>query len=205
MKNKSSRPRGRPRTFDRDEVLDHAITTFLAKGYRGASLDDLTKSMGINRPSLYATFGNKQRLFMEAIDRYAETFGSEPMKALYGEEDIENAIAAFFETKIRYFTLRGKPRGCLISNIATEAAENDGQVRDKLTGMFAENEKIIADRLRVAQDLGQLPKYSDPLAFARMIVSIALSIATRARVGDSREELSRTVGDFMAVLFPKPT
>ena len=205
MKNKSSRPRGRPRTFDRDEVLDHAITTFLAKGYRGASLDDLTKSMGINRPSLYATFGNKQRLFMEAIDRYAETLGSEPMKALYGEQDIENAIAVFFETKIRYFTLRGKPRGCLISNIATEAAENDGQVRDKLTGMFAENERLIADRLRIAQDQGQLSKNSDPHALARMIVSIALSIATRARVGDSRKELSRTVGDFMAVLFPKPT
>lgn len=205
MKNKPSRPRGRPRTFDRDEVLDHAITTFLAKGYRGASLDDLTKSMGINRPSLYATFGNKQRLFMEAIDRYAETLGSEPMKALYREQDIENAIAVFFETKIRYFTLRGKPRGCLISNIATEAAENDGQVRDKLTGMFAENERLIADRLRIAQDQGQLSKNSDPHALARMIVSIALSIATRARVGDSRKELSRTVGDFMAVLFPKPT
>ena len=115
------------------------------------------------------------------------------------------AIAAFFETKIRLFTLRGKPRGCLISNIATEAAENDGQVRDKLTGMFAENERIIADRLRVAQDQGQLSKNSDPHALARMIVSIALSIATRARVGDSREELSRTVGDFMAVLFPTPT
>ena len=205
MKNKPSRPRGRPRTFDRDEVLDHAITTFLAKGYRGASLDDLTKNMGINRPSLYATFGNKQRLFMEAIDRYAETLGSEPMKALYREQDIENAIAVFFETKIRYFTLRGKPRGCLISNIATEAAENDGQVRDKLTGMFAENERLIADRLRIAQDQGQLSKNSDPHALARMIVSIALSIATRARVGDSRKELSRTVGDFMAVLFPKPT
>ena len=95
-KNNPVRPRGRPRKFDRDKVLDRAVTTFWTKGYSGASLDDLTESMGINRPSLYATFTSKHDLFMEVIDRYAETFGGRPVKALYCERDIKKAVAAFF-------------------------------------------------------------------------------------------------------------
>lgn len=204
MKNKSSRPRGRPRTFDRDKVLDHAITTFWANGYNGASLDDLTKSMGINRPSLYATFGSKHGLFMEVIDRYAETLGCKPIKALYGEQEIKNAVAAFFETKIRCVTLRDKPSGCLIGSVATEVAEKDEQVREKLSEILAETERVIADRFLVAQDQGQLSQESDPLAFSRMIVSITHSFAARARVGAGREVLSRLARDFMAVLFPTP-
>src|SRR3954463_942914 len=64
--------RGRPRSFDTDRALDRALTVFWRKGYAGASLPDLTRAMGINRPSLYAAFGNKEALFRKAIDRYAE-------------------------------------------------------------------------------------------------------------------------------------
>ena len=78
-KKKSSRPPGRPQEFDRDKILDRAVTTFWAKGYKDASLDDLTESMGINRPSLYATFGSKHDLFMEVIDRYSVTLGCRPL------------------------------------------------------------------------------------------------------------------------------
>ncbi len=63
---------GRPRVFDVDEALDRALRVFWRKGYEGASLSDLTKAMRINRPSLYAAFGNKEALFRRALDRYAE-------------------------------------------------------------------------------------------------------------------------------------
>src|SRR5436189_2868910 len=65
-------PRGRPREFDVDEALDRALEVFWRKGYEGASLPDLTRAMGINRPSLYAAFGSKEGLFRRALDRYAE-------------------------------------------------------------------------------------------------------------------------------------
>src|SRR5215216_7558256 len=65
-------PRGRPRDFDVDEALDRALRVFWRKGYEGASLPELTRAMGINRPSLYAAFGNKEALFRKALDRYAE-------------------------------------------------------------------------------------------------------------------------------------
>lgn len=205
MKYKSSRPRGRPRAFDRDEVLDRAVTTFWAKGYGGASLDDLTENMGINRPSLYATFGSKHDLFMEAIDRYAVTLGCQPVNALYSEPDIENAVEAYFEASIRCVTSKDGPKGCLIASVATEEAEEDEKVRTKLSGMFTESDRTIADRFLVAQDKGQLSEELDPLALARMIVSITHSFAVRARVGTSREVLTRLAKQFVAVMFPTPT
>ncbi len=204
MKTKLARPLGRPRTFDRDEVLDRAVTTFWAKGYSGASLDDLTASMGINRPSLYAAFGSKHDLYMAVIDRYAVTLGCQPVAAFHGEPDIEKAVAAFFVTSIRCVTSKDRPRGCLIATVAAEDAGEDERVRHKLSGMFGEIDRVIADRFRLARENGQLSQESDPRALARMIVSLTHSFATRARVGASRRELSRLAKDFMAVLFPTP-
>ena len=204
MKKKSSRPPGRPREFDRDHVLDRAVTTFWAKGYNGASLNDLTESMGINRPSLYAAFGSKHGLFMEVIDRYTATLGCQPVKTFDGGLDIQQAVAAFFEATIRAATLRGKPRGCLIVSVAVQYAEKDQQIGKKLSGMFAEMDRLIADHFLAAQDKGQLSQEADPQALARMVISVTHSIAARARVGASRRELSRLAKDFMGVLFPAP-
>jgi len=204
MESKSSRSPGRPRTFDRDNVLDRAVTTFWTNGFNGSSLDDLTETMGIGRPSLYATFGSKHGLFMEVIDRYAATFGCQPVNALQGEPDINKAVSAFFEASIRCVTSRDGPKGCLIASVATVEAEQDEQVRDKLIGMLAETDRVVADRFIAAQDQGQISRKSDPRALARMVISITHSFATRARFGASRKELSRLAKDFMALLFPKP-
>src|SRR4051794_41577350 len=69
---KTPSPLGRPRGFDADEALDKAMKVFWAKGYEGASLPDLEKAMGINRPSMYAAFGNKHELFRKAMKRYGQ-------------------------------------------------------------------------------------------------------------------------------------
>src|ERR1700726_3896377 len=75
-------PRGRPREFDADKALEAALKVFCRKGFEGASLPDLTRAMGINRPSLYAAFGNKEGLFRKALDRYVEGPASYVSKAL---------------------------------------------------------------------------------------------------------------------------
>ncbi len=202
MNKNSSRHRGRPRTFDRDAALDRAVTTFWAKGYSGASVDDLTEAMGISRPSLYATYGNKHDLFLEVIDRYAGTLGCQPAVALYSEAEITDGVAAFFETAIRCVTSKDGPKGCLIASVAAEEAEEDAQVRRKLSAMFSETDSVITDRFIDAREHGQLSQNADPRALASMIISVTHSFAARARIGASPEDLSSMAKDFMAVLFP---
>jgi AcrR family transcriptional regulator len=202
---RQKRPRGRPRTFDREAVLDSAVIVFWEKGYDGASIDDLTTAMGIQRPSLYSTFGNKRRLFIAAIDRYAATHGSRAFGAFRLEPDPRHAVAKFFETSIECATDEGKPRGCMINTVATEAAENDTELRDKLSHMFAKTDAAIAKRLQASQKRSHgVSAGQSPEALARMVHSVTHSIMTRARAGASREELSTIADSFLDVFFPDP-
>lgn len=197
------RPRGRPRSFDRDESLDAAVLVFWKNGYDGSSIEDLTQAMGINRPSLYATFGNKRDLFVQAIDRYAATHGNRAFSAFRLEPDNRKAVERFFEASIDCALADGTPRGCLINTVATEAAENDAELRDKLADMFARTDAAIARRLSANHD-AEMSIIHDPEALARMAHSVTHSIMTRARAGANRDELTQIADSFMAVLFPRP-
>src|SRR5438477_6548076 len=103
---------GRPRSFDTDEALDRALRVFWRKGYEGTSLLDLTKAMGINPPSLYAAFGNKEDLFRKVVDRYVERhagFWEVASAAPTARAMIEHLLHA----SVDFVTDESNPRGCL--------------------------------------------------------------------------------------------
>src|SRR5947209_16697338 len=105
-------PAGRPRSFDLDKALDAALQVFWRKGYEGASLSDLTQAMGINRPSLYAAFGDKEMLFRKALDRYASgpaAYVSEALK----EPTARAAIERLLREAADSLTNPHNPPGCL--------------------------------------------------------------------------------------------
>src|SRR5262245_55016065 len=104
---------GRPRAFDMDRALDRALKVFWRKGYEGATLPDLTKAMGINRPSLYAAFGNKEELFRKAIDRYVEGPACHTRLALE-EPTARGAVERLWRATIDLVTDARNPRGCFI-------------------------------------------------------------------------------------------
>src|SRR5579863_2273019 len=104
---------GRPRAFDIDKALDRAMKVFWRKGYEGASLPDLTKAMGINRPSLYAAFGNKEALFRKAIDRYTQGPASHVREAL-NEPTARRVVERLFRGTINLITGSRNPRGCVL-------------------------------------------------------------------------------------------
>src|SRR5215469_12846659 len=114
---KISRPRGRPRSFDVEKALDRALEVFWRKGYEGATLSDLTGAMGINRPSLYAAFGNKEALFRKALDRYIEGPAQYVAAALERRTAREVALA-LLEGLIQLLTDPHYPGGCLIVQCA---------------------------------------------------------------------------------------
>src|SRR5271168_2190108 len=115
-------PSGRTRQFDVDEALDRALEVFWARGYEGATLPELTKTMGINRPSLYAAFGNKEQLFRKALDRYQTGPMSFLTEALR-EPTARSATEAIFSGFIDMRRNREKTRGCLIVSGALASGE----------------------------------------------------------------------------------
>src|SRR2546426_4232070 len=105
--------RGRPRSFDADKALEKALRIFWKKGYEGATLPDLTRAMGINRPSLYAAFGNKEALFRKAIDRYIEGPACHLGEALE-EPTARKVVERFVRGSIDLVTDPRNPRGCFL-------------------------------------------------------------------------------------------
>lgn len=140
MKQDSKNQGGRPRAFDRDTVLDAAVRVFWEKSYEGTSLDDLTAAMGINRSSIYATFGKKHDLFLVAIDRYAAVQGMAQSTPLRDEPSIREAVGGYCRQIVKTVSSGDSPRGCLIGSVATEVAERDPVVREKIAGNLFHSE-----------------------------------------------------------------
>ncbi len=140
-------PAGRPRSFDPDKALDAAVCTFWKYGYDGASLDALTAAMGINRPSLYAAFGDKAALFESALRRYQTTAWKGMRAALDEAPDAGAAIDGYFAAARRHVAGRGTPRGCLVASVLGEVSEADPRWRKLAAELLADGQRHIADSL----------------------------------------------------------
>jgi len=201
MEKKSERTRGRPPAFNREAALDSAVQVFWKMGYEGASIGKLTNAMSINPPSLYAAFGNKQGLFLEAIDRYVETVTSTQIAPLLEETTLRNAISGYLHQVVRCAATDHWPTGCLVVCVATEASERDEIVRQKVTKLAGDAEVFIAKRAAAPTNGSSEPRIDDPKKFARLAVAAGQSLATRARGGASAAELHELADDFVSRLF----
>src|ERR1700737_346239 len=135
---------GRPREFDVDQALDRALRVFWRKGYEGTTLPDLTKAMGINRPSLYAAFGSKEGLFRKALDRYAEGPACYVREAL-NEPTARAAAERLLGGAIDLFTDRRNPRGCLMVQGALACGKAAECVRKELVSRRLADEAAIRE------------------------------------------------------------
>lgn len=184
---KSSKSPGRPRAFDPDEALDKAMRLFWAKGYEGTSLSDLTEALGINRPSLYAAFGNKEELFRKACERYAACASSMSVCSLEGRP-VQEAVAAFL-----YGTAEGAPNeehpGCMLVTAALATSEESESVRQEMCQARNQVQNAWQERFERAVRAGELPEGSDPATLARYLMTVSNGMSVQARSGATREEL----------------
>src|SRR5258708_12946004 len=125
--------RGRPRAFDPDAALERAMHVFWAKGYEGASLSDLTQAMRINRPSLYAAFGNKEQLFRKVLDRYVNGPLAYFGKALAAPK-ARGVIEQIFVGAARMAGDPRLPSGCLMVQGALAVGSAAGSLRKEPPG-----------------------------------------------------------------------
>jgi AcrR family transcriptional regulator len=181
---------GRPRAFDTGEALNRALDVFWRKGYEGATLCDLTSAMGINPPSLYAAFGNKEELFRKALDRYGEMRAGFVREAL-ARPTAKEAMAALLNGTADFLTDENNPPGCLLVQGIAGAGEHAQCIRDELCARRAKSQQAVRERLKRAKDEGDLPKDADPAGLARFIATITQGMAVQAAGGANRAELRR--------------
>jgi AcrR family transcriptional regulator len=193
MKSSKTTPRlGRPRAFDVDQALDRALYVFWRKGYEGASLSDLTRAMGINRPSLYAAFGDKEGLFRKALDRYPEGPAAYSREALDGPS-ARAVVEHLLEGAAESLTDPRHPRGCLYVQGALACGKETDSIRRELISRRAAGEAALCRRLKRAQAEGDLPRDANPADLARFIATVLQGMAVQAAGGATRAELERVI------------
>jgi len=180
--------RGRPRAFDIDQALDSALQVFWQKGYEGATLPDLTAAMGINRPSLYAAFGNKEALFRKVIDRYMEGPAAYVRAAL--NVATARAVAQrLLDGAVELLTDPQHPGGCLMVQGALACGEDADCIRKELASHRLAAEMVVRERFERAHTEGDLPANAVPADLARYIVTVVRGMAVQAAGGSNRDEL----------------
>lgn len=189
---KSARPKGRPRDFDIDRALDRALRVFWRQGYGGTSLSDLTRVMGINRPSLYAAFGDKGALFRRVLDRYAEGPASHVRQAL-AQPTARAVVEHLLRETANLVTNPRNPAGCLNVQGALACNEAAEPIRRQLALRRAWGEKALCQRLRRAKAEGDLPADANPADLARYVATVVHGMAVQAAGGASRRELLRVI------------
>ncbi|MGH8531457.1 MAG: TetR/AcrR family transcriptional regulator [Gammaproteobacteria bacterium] len=189
---KSAAQMGRPRAFDIDEALDRALHVFWQKGYEGASLPDLTAAMGIDRPSLYAAFGNKEALFCKALNRYAEGPAAYVDEALK-EPTARAVVGRLLQGAVDLQTNPRNPPGCLMVQSALSCREASDPIRKKVAARRKAGEAAIRQRFRRAITEGDLPTDANAADLARYVATIMYGLAVQAAGGASRAELRRAI------------
>lgn len=181
---------GRPLEFDPREALDKALELFWRHGYEGTSLADLTKAMGIVRPSLYATFGDKEELFRQVVDLYWSRhmgFARAAREKPTARAVVEALLFGFADA----VTGSGTPAGCLGVNGALACSPASEDIQKELAARRTRDEAILRKRLERARSEGDLPEDVSPADLAGFITTVLRGMAVQAKSGASRQDLRR--------------
>jgi AcrR family transcriptional regulator len=200
MKSETAAQLGRPRAFDPDAALDRAMHVFWAKGYEGASLSNLTRAMRINRPSLYAAFGNKEQLFGKVLDRYMDGPVAWFGRALAAPK-ARNVVEQIFLGTARMAEDPRAPAGCLL--VQGALACGNASARKEVAARRVAAEVALRRRLQQAKREGDLPKNADPGELAHYVMTVVRGMAVQAADGASRDQLHR-VAQIALRAWPKP-
>ena len=187
----TSRPRGRPRKFDQQVVLSHAIEVFLCKGFEGASLDDLGEAMNMNRPSLYNAFGNKESIYRHAIEQFTAELKLIAGGALFQPGSLEQALHGFYRRLMDVYYASDPPRGCLVFCTTPVESISHKSIAGDFRRVIAEIDAVLKSRFEQAQVAGDFAAEGDCALAGQLAQALLHSLALRARSGTARRELDK--------------
>jgi len=183
------RPRGRPRSFDRDAALAAAMETFWRLGYEGASIADLTAAMAITPQSLYAAFGSKAELYREALTLYRTSAGPSLAARLADAPTVSAALERMLADRARTFTRPGRANGCMISAAVLTSASENQPIADHLREMRLASLAGVRAALERGKASGEFRPDLDVEATARRLVAMVQGMAVQSRDGASEADL----------------
>jgi AcrR family transcriptional regulator len=189
---------GRPRAFDRDEALEAAMVLFWRKGFEATSMTDLCGTMGVRSPSLYAAFGSKEALYLEAIQHYVEIFGpplwDKLAEGATARAGVENLLLAATESLPESHVT---PAGCM-ATLAAVSDEWPAGIAEVVRKIRVEMLGMLRSRLETGVASGELPTTTDIEALSRFYLSVYQGMAVQARDGAGAAELRGVVAGAMS-------
>lgn len=197
------RGKGRPRAFDRAHALHSALQVFWQQGYEPASVAELCRAMEINPPSLYAAFGNKASLFLEALRHYEHAYWTAPAERFLAEPDVYTAVADFFQQAAQILLSPETPCGCMVVLAAVNISEDEKEIIESVRELRAATKKMFADRLRRAVRDGQIPSDTDVPALAGALNTLLEGLSIQARDGLFQSELKAVAAHAVRMLPPR--
>lgn len=193
--------RGRPREYDHDAALGQAMEVFWDRGFAATSLDDLGAAMGMNRPSMYAAFGDKHELFVKALEFYRDAGQGALPSLLDPERPLLASLRALFSMLLAtYLSGEDAARGCLMFTVAAAEATKDPVVRALVTDATRTFDAAFEGRFEVARTRGELAATADPAALAKLASGLVHTLAVRACCGEKKSSLEGVIDAFLRAL-----
>jgi len=185
-----AKKRGRPRAYDPDAALDSALEVFWRAGFASASMDDICSATGMNRPSVYAAFGDKRALFRSAIERYKAISREQMSWAFSGDRSLRETLAGVYDRALdMYFSERSTPLGCFLLGAALTPAFEDQEIRKLMNSGLREFEVAFRRQIKIAQKNGEVGEDRSADGLAKMAAATLYYLAIRSRAGENRSDL----------------
>src|SRR5436190_5439966 len=180
--------RGRPRAYDPQAALARAAETFWKAGYAGTSLDDLSAATGMNRPSLYAAFGDKRDLYLKTLEYYRDEGRELARRTLADDPPLRVFLKRFYDKALELYLTDG-PRGCYSIGTAATVAAVDDNVRAFLADSMRSTDGFLKSQIEKAKARGEIARDANPANLAYIATATLHTLAIRSRAGLPRREL----------------
>ena len=188
----ATKQRGRPPSFNQDEALEKALNVFWMHGYEGTSMAELTEALGMNKPSIYAAFGNKEELFRKALAKYLAGPAAFVAEAL-NQPTAQRVVEKFLFGAVEFLTNANTPRGCMVVQGALTCGEASVQIQKELMNHRQSYENALKQRFDLAVTQGDLPPHTNSAALAKYLATMHQGLSVQATSGATQAELTEVV------------
>ena len=190
----------RPREFDMDEALEHAMHAFWSHGYEATSLSDLMQAMELQKGSIYKAFGDKHSLFIVALERYLDMVYKLNEDIITGEKSPKQNLHKWLETELKFICGQELNRGCLIVNSLVERAYQDKEVAKRIKAHFNKTHKLLTKTIQEGQTLNEFRKDISASELAQIVTSSFIGMLALTKGPMSRATSLQTAKNVMLLI-----